>query len=106
MISADDLVAVCEGLKTRGERGAWYRAVGPQYLEEALSVEHTSKRAGRFHPAGAYTILYFVGSPEASLYEVKFLLGQPGVPGGSLPNPRAGPFTLITIEANLSAWLT
>ena len=75
----------------------------PRYLAEALNVEHTSKGLGRFHRAGAYTILYLVGSPEASLYEVEFVSRRPGVPGGSVSNPRAGSFRILTVEANLSA---
>ena len=102
MIPADDLARACERLQARSERGSWYRAVRPRYLAEALSVEHTSQGLGRFHRA-AYTILYLVGSPEAALYEVEFLSGRPGVPGRSVPNPRLGSFTILTVEANLSA---
>jgi len=102
MISADEIALVCERLGTRSERGSWYRAVRPQYLAEALNVEHTSKGMGRFHRAGTCTILYLVGSPDASLYEVEYITGRPGVPGGSIPNPRAGAFTILTVEASLA----
>jgi len=103
MMLGRELARACQSLRTRPEQGHWYRAVRPGYLETALQVQHTSGGAGRFHRKGGFPILYLVGSPDAALFEVQFLAGVAGAPGGPVPNPRMRGFTVLTIEAQLSA---
>ena len=103
MISASELDHACEGLRTRGERGHWYRAIPPQYLAEALEVQHALGVLSRFHQGGAYLVLYLAGGPDLSQFESDYVIGRPGVPGGTIPNPRVPALTIVRMTVNLSA---
>jgi hypothetical protein len=86
-------LAACAGLSPTIEKRVWYRAIGPKYSSTALSGTHTTGSRSRFSagpllPAPEqFQILYFAEDPLVALYEFGAMLGNPLIPGRSVPNP-------------------
>lgn len=86
------------------ERATWYRAVSLQYLDKALSSEHTRITSSRFSSGSmlmpAHELVYLAKTPELALYEVGAMLGSPLKPGSSVAHPHLS-LAILSVQVQL-----
>lgn len=86
------------------ERATWFRAVSLQYLDKALSSNHTRITSSRFSSGSllgpAHELVYLAKTPELALYEVGAMLGSPLKPGFSIPHPHLS-LAILSVQVQL-----
>ena len=89
---------------TTAVSGVWYRALHPRFMPTLFATAHTMRHPTRFN-AGRYAktkfrTLYLAEDHMVALFEVQALLGSALTPGGIVPHPRSGPWTVLGVSVN------
>lgn len=94
-------IAAVAALPVRAARGAWYRAIQPQYWESLLNTTYTSTIRTRFNPGnGGFEIFYTGENHLVALLEVRDLLGTPMTAGLLAPSPLRRQWGIINVRVN------